>query len=784
MAARAMDVNLICFVGGTLYSASNQFEYQRNVIYDLPNPDNVDGLLIVGSLGTYASTRELQDFHLRYRPLPTVSIDTVLEGIPSVVAEDRKGLHDAVTHLVDVHNCRRVGFIRGPENAPAANARYQAYIDTLSEHNILLDPNLVAPGDFLPDGGTAAVKLLLDDRQLRPRTDLQALIAANDNMALAAINALQERGIQVPHDIAVVGFDDIEYCMATTPSLTTIRQPIHGMARLAIGILLAIISGEQVPETATLPTKLVIRQSCGCSYTISSRITERKGPSDGQSLSQTLSGQRAKILIQLMQAIDVPDGDTQFTLNWAEQILDAFIISLEAPEEPDVFTHTLDDIIRQASRREANISSWYEIISILRKYTLPHLEDQRLGRAINLWEQAWTLIGEMAMHIPAQQRLWARHGSDMLYDVSQMLITQFDVTSLMDMAARELPKLGIKQCYISLYEDPALPGSHSWLALAYDEARRYTIEQTGVRYSTNKLIPHELLPKDRCYHLLVESLYLEDERIGFVIFGVGALDGVIYNMLQAQISGALKGVFLLQNRKQIEQNLAQSNQELEQFALAAFNGLQEPLSMVSSYLKLLTRRYQGAIDSDADEFIQYAVDGATRMQGLLNDLLFYARVETQGKACEPINCNKILDDVLANLRIAIGESGAIVTCDPLPTVMADDVHLMQLFQNLIGNAIKFRQKGVRPEVRIGVTQVDTYWQFSVRDNGIGIDPRHCGRLFTIFQRLHNRVEYPGTGIGLAICKKIVEYYGGRIWVESKAGEGAVFYFTLPILDIG
>lgn len=200
--------------------------------------------------------------------------------------------------------------------------------------------------------------------------------------------------------------------------------------------------------------------------------------------------------------------------------------------------------------------------------------------------------------------------------------------------------------------------------------------------------------------------------------------------------------------------------------------------MVSSYVQLLERRYKGKLDDDADDFIAFAVDGANRMQKMINDLLAYSRVGTRGKPFELTNCEDVLDRVLDNLQVAIEESGATITREPLPTVMADDLQLGQLFQNLISNAVKFRGEEP-PRVHISVEQNDNEWMFSVCDNGIGIDPEHAERIFAIFQRLYNRGEYPGTGIGLAICKKIVQRHGGRIWVESEPKEGSTFYFTIP-----
>jgi light-regulated signal transduction histidine kinase (bacteriophytochrome) len=225
--------------------------------------------------------------------------------------------------------------------------------------------------------------------------------------------------------------------------------------------------------------------------------------------------------------------------------------------------------------------------------------------------------------------------------------------------------------------------------------------------------------------------------------------------------------------------LARSNSELEQFAYVASHDLQEPLRMVSSYVQLFEKKYRNQVDEKADKYIAYAVEGAKRMQTLIAGLLEYSRVGREEVPPQSVSLEKVLDLALLNLSPALQDNQALISRDPLPTVMGHPALLAQVFQNLLANAEKFRRPGVRPEVHVSAVRESGEWVVGVQDNGIGIDAEFFDRIFVIFQRLHTRAEYPGTGIGLSICKKVIERHGGRIWVESQPGQGAHFRFSLP-----
>jgi light-regulated signal transduction histidine kinase (bacteriophytochrome) len=256
------------------------------------------------------------------------------------------------------------------------------------------------------------------------------------------------------------------------------------------------------------------------------------------------------------------------------------------------------------------------------------------------------------------------------------------------------------------------------------------------------------------------------------------LEQQIAERMAAEESVRLLNAELERRVQERTEELSRINEELRQFAYVASHDLQEPLRTVGSYAQLLARRYKGRLEGDADDFINYIVGGVNRMHTLLNDMLAYSRVgQSQGKPLYPANCEAVLQNALMNLEVLIKESHAEIAHNPLPVVMGDEIQLSQVFQNLIGNAIKYRSDEP-PRVHISAEEKNGFWVFSCSDNGMGIDPQYHDRIFGIFKRLHGR-ELPGTGMGLAICKRIIERHNGRLWVESELGKGSTFRFTIP-----
>lgn len=327
-------------------------------------------------------------------------------------------------------------------------------------------------------------------------------------------------------------------------------------------------------------------------------------------------------------------------------------------------------------------------------------------------------------------------------------------------------------------------GQHVYISPSYEKLLGYSLEELSKMKPLENIHPDDI-SKLKNWQNVPFTQWREQKANGTYIWLEGTVSTITFSG-KKYVGGIARDITERKNAenelKEIVDELKRSNKELETFAYVSSHDLQEPLRMVVSYLQLLERKYYGKLDEKADKYIFYAIDGAKRMQNLINDLLSYSRVTTKGEEFKQVNSEFILNDALKNLEFSIKKSNAVITHDPLPTVTGDSRQLIQLFQNIIGNGIKFRKEDEVPKIHISARKDEKMneYVFSVADNGIGIESKYGERIFEIFQRLQKRSEYSGTGIGLAISKKIVERHGGRIWVESELGKGSTFYFTIPI----
>jgi PAS domain S-box-containing protein len=900
--AREKGVGLICFPGRSP-NAPYSYDIYRNVVFDLVGPENVDGLVLLsGTLGNYLNADETAAFCRRFSPLPMVSVAIELDGIPSVLVDNYTGARQAVDHLIDHHGLTRIAVIRGPEGHQEADERFRAYADSLAEHGIPLDPQLVAPGDFVELKGSEAVRILLDERDTEP----EAIVCANDDMALGALRALRRRGIRVPNDLALVGFDDLEISALVRPPLTTVRQPLYEQGRRAGELLLALLDGQSPPERVLLETQLITRQSCGCLPDAAVRASALGEGAARMAAQGTLADHRADIIAAASEGLG--EGLAGRYTQLIEDVVKGFESDLEGSSSGR-FLAALSAALEKASTEGKNARAWQDALSELRRSALPFVAQETCRSAAeNLWHQARVLVCEAAQNAHAFARLQAHRQALDVIEGSHVLMTTFDMPQLLDAAAEQLPRLGATAVFLSLYDGDQVPSEESRLILAYDENGRRDLGPDGQRFPSRQLAPQGMLSGHRQRTLFVEPLHFRDEQLGFALVEMSH-EHMLYETLWRQVSTALKGALLrhereeaqretcslmefnrsivqtiaegiavqdaegrfsfvnpafasalgyeseelvgrhwttiappdqqaiveealerrrageadryeidllcrdgsrapfmvsatprteqgefagtlaaftdISGRKKVEQTLAQqkeelarSNAELEQFVFVASHHLQEPLRAIAGQARLLQRYGRDGLSEEPNECIDSIAAGAVRMRQLINDLLDYSRVATAGKPFRETSCSRLLNQALAVLWPMIQECGAAVTYDALPTVHGDPRQLNRVFHELVLNAMKFRDEKP-PRIHVGCERHDGEWKFYVEDNGPGIEPQYLERIFKLFQTLDVGEDQQGTGIGLALCRKIIERHGGRIWAESEPGEGSVFYFTIP-----
>ncbi|HQE91221.1 MAG TPA: substrate-binding domain-containing protein [Anaerolineae bacterium] len=594
-AAQEQDVNLICFPGATLCTSPDSPE-QANILYDLAGATNVDGLVSwASSIGNLVTAEEIEAFHKRYHPLPVVVIGRAWEGIPGLSMESYQGMYAAVTHLIEVHHCHRLAFIRGPENHIQAQARYQAYLDALSAHGLPVDPRLVTPPteSWARSYGQKAICLLLDERRLQPPVDLDAIVAANDGLILGALPSLQARGIQVPDDLAVVGFDNTLHSRVNTPPLTTVAAPYYPLGRQAIDTVLALLEGQEVSSETLVPAQLVVRQSCGCLDPAVAQAKLEPGEPGDEMLTSLLSSRRTEMIAAVKQAL----GDTHETVLGSIEPLLAGLDGELTGETPGLFIRELNRALRQTVASGGDVAVWHGVISALRYRTRACVRDQAFILASDLWQQARVVISETVQRAQAYKQVQMDQRALLLRETGAALLNTFDIQGLIDTLARSLPDLDIPGCYLVLYEAPQpyrypqSPPEWARLVLAYSEQGSVNLGAEGYRFPTRQLLPVEMLPSARRYSLVVEPLFFQNSQIGFVLFEMGPREADVYDTLRVQMSSALQGATLIRRME---------NRALQFQAIAQ-------VSRVTSSILELDALLQQVVDVIQEQFGLYYV---------------------------------------------------------------------------------------------------------------------------------------------------------------------------------
>ncbi|MBN1887138.1 MAG: substrate-binding domain-containing protein, partial [Thermoflexales bacterium] len=559
--AHERDANLLCFYQRVF---QNQWmSAERGPASWDTLAEVVDGLILHQS---WPSEEAFASFRGRFATLPMVNSLRVYKGCPGLAIDSYRGAKELTRHLIEVHGYRRIAFASGPEGNWAVEERCRGYADVLAEHG-LLDPNLVTP-HFGWDDGEEALSSLMDERGLSPGVDFEAVVVSNDSMALGLVDSLQKRGVRVPDDVAVVGFDDDSRLSCSTPPLTTMRVPTYEIGRQAAEIVLAQIAGEQVPERTFVPARMVVRRSCGCQFLAVTQAAMAKRPSKRVKPEDAFTTQRAQILSDMVQAVG--DDDSGDVSEWVEQLLDSFAAEMEG-KTPGQFLAKLESVLSQVMTAGGGtragmgrrVAAWQGAVSAMRQRIVPYLSVEARVRAEELWQQARVLLAVMVEQVWACQALKVEQQAAVLREVSRTLSTTFEVGRLMDVLANGLPQLGIPGAYLSLYEDGQEVDRWSRLMLAYRREGRVELDANGVRFPSRQLVMEGLWPQRR-YSFVVKPLYFHDDQLGFILCEVGPQDGLIYETLGTQISSALYGAILVREQKRAKADLAEAYKKLQE----------------------------------------------------------------------------------------------------------------------------------------------------------------------------------------------------------------------------
>jgi len=541
-AAENAGAAMHCFVGGIIGSPQRS-DLQRNHVFELANGVNLDGLVVLGGtlvnqVGVDALTRYCE----RYRPLPMCSIGAPLGGMPSIVVDNEIGMHGIIDHLLIAHGYRRIAFVRGPLANEEAELRFGVYRDALQRYGVPFDERLVLIGDFLESGGRAAVRQLLDERRIAI-SDLDAIVASNDSMAFGVMAELGERGLRVPSDVAVTGFDDVEQARYTDPGLTTIRQPLEEQGREAVRAVLLALRQRERPSDVRLRTELVVRGSCGCGLAI-----EHPPLSSSNEVvlgfEAMLVSRRQRILAELARC--ARGTLTHAGANWEARLVTAVADELRGGA-PGAAAKMFEGFVQGLIDRGLDVGPCHDLLDGLRHEVLSCLrkEPDRRESAEDLFQGLRLVIAKVTERRLGASRLQTEQWARLLSAVGARLISTFDLAELRAAVESNFQLLGIASCFVVLYDPGTYPSKASQLVLAYDRLSGRTLPRP-VRFATEEVLPSEALgeshkPRD----FVVLPLFFKGEIFGYLVVEFDTAQVFAYEAIRDLISAALKGAMLV-----------------------------------------------------------------------------------------------------------------------------------------------------------------------------------------------------------------------------------------------
>jgi DNA-binding LacI/PurR family transcriptional regulator/signal transduction histidine kinase len=564
------NVNLVHFIGGKLASIPTSDKNKTSYgLYDLATPDQLDGLLLTADVAYGANPADLKTFFEFYKNIPIVTQSVEIERASMFIPNNAEGMRSAVRHLIEEHGYKRIAFIRGIQGQIDAEQRFQAYQDELKAHNLRFDEDLVVDGDYTPESGRAAIRTLLDDRKLR----FQAVVAANDSMAFGALEILQQRGVHVPEDVAVTGFDDLREAQATGVPLTTVRQSFYTAGKHAMETLLKRINGDSVPKVVVTPTQLLVRWSCGC---LPENVRQAAVAPRDVAKTGRLENKREAALRALLNSAGVTDQDPAllqfrdaFGRTW-----DGFLLTLNSKSSSDDFLKTINAMIELMQKNGLAPAIWHNVISMMRRYALGGITSYTsMLQAENLFQQARLLVGELSQRAQAYRRLVLEQQENVLHGFSFSMAPAMSMDEIGAAISEHFPAMGIELWYVMFYSDVTAPQSisapppESYNLLFQYEGAQFEIPRQQISLGTGQLVPRGKTLENHRYTAVVMPLSLARNRFGFMWVEMGPRDWEIYVRIRNLVSSALLRVMLVQQKEHAQSEVERLLQEARERAV-------------------------------------------------------------------------------------------------------------------------------------------------------------------------------------------------------------------------
>ncbi len=530
------DINTIYFMGGNLGKSPDPYAIRSNIIYNLADSSNVDGLIISSAIiSNFITKDKMEEFVKQYKDIPKVSLGMSIPDTINILINNKKGMKEVISHLIEVHKIKKIAFIKGPEDNLDAKIRFRAYQEILEELNIPYDPELVIQGNFTGVSGKNGTVALLDNG-----IDFKAIVAANDEMALGAIHELKKRGYGIPKDFLVVGFDNIFTSKFSTPSLTTVKQPIYEQGRKAMETIISLVKGQDKVEDIILSTKLVIHKSCGCypkSMVENILDTHLKSKESESDLAIDLN----KIISEIQKS----NIYENFKMNpiLVQDLLTTFIEDISGKKE-DFFLKKLNELVDDLITIDSDLKDWKDILSMFKNFSLIYKSNSKIkARAEYILLKANNLINDT---IEQFDFFKSHQDYKMIINYARAttsLNSCYDLSKINDIISETFPRLGLNYTYISLYEGETLPPEETRLIAAFNLNKQINLPEKGVLFKTKQLIPDDFFPKNERYSFFIESLHFRNEpQYGFAIYELKP--DIIHFDLRGHLGNTIKGAFL------------------------------------------------------------------------------------------------------------------------------------------------------------------------------------------------------------------------------------------------